>query len=520
MFKKRAASQSAESLIIPTFATIKSSQSDYSYPKYPKSYQDFIPTFKFKGLQTTVMLADLWSVLEALVDEASVEAKTAFEKIMNSLPTDKFIPVRTTDKARLNERLLVNPWYIFIDQEEGIRLRPFFAKAIDRSLKNGEPNYLQAIDGVLSRLCQIPVSAPNLSAKEQERYPVVHDQAISSEILLLIIDVYVNQQLPPLTENENAFIWKEQITEQTKQQEKNKAEMLRLETSIPEKSATIKELERKIAKESVVAEAKQNQVSYENERIKKAIESKRIEIQELEDKILLEKNEHKKMEAEGLEAQRLLLKVDNNFQILKYDENTQTIELEDTKRNYDKATRMTSWMTQKVDMFRAEIIAQLNDNVVDAKVTPVIATEKMSPLQSAMPLPVLPTKFSPAKETEKTNDVVGANKISPDKSLSSTSLTATISPVKDRMTKALALKTNVPWPPPPPPPLPLQEKVGTPTSSPEKVKTPLSAAYNRVSGVLQQQCEEEKTVMRGKDRPPPPSPQKKAGAGPQPPVHL
>lgn len=350
-----------------TFEMIESSQSDYAYPKYPQSYQDFIPKFTLTGTQTTVMLADLWSVLDALVEENSLKAKGAFENIMQSLPMNKLIPVRITDKAQSQERMLINPWYIFINLEEGITLRPFFEKTMNSYVTKGDFSYLQSINTALNRLLTTSIPTLNLSIKEQKHYPVIHDYSFSLEQFLTVIDAILNQKYFIKINYESAYLIKEKIAKIENKKERQQAEILRLETDIPKLTDTIKELKKTVAKQVMLQEVEKNKAATENERIHSAIENKKNKIKELEDKIVAAQSDRDRMEKEDLNMQKRLLQVNADVQLLTQNEDAQRYESDDTKRNYEKAARMVSWLTQKVDLFRREIITQLNAQINETK---------------------------------------------------------------------------------------------------------------------------------------------------------
>ncbi len=331
-----------------------SEQSRYQFPQYPQSYTDFIPTFKLRGKQTTVMLADLWLVLEALIaDEYLINAHTSFYSILNSLP-DELIPVRITNDK--NDRLLVSPWYIFVDPDSNFTLRPFFQKAIIKSLEEDNHSYLNVISKHLKKI-SVSKESSVPALRQPDRYKATYNFDVSEEKLLATINTFLDKRYISLNhQQEDLAKLREEVTAKESHYQ---SELLHLSAIIDRKRAELFQLKRELSEKNMRHSSQHKELRKENHIGRRLVDEEAEEIKKLEEKIAEKRAKNGETQDEILRLESRLRVIESDFNELEQAEHHQKIAYEYEKQQYDKSSDITLWLAKEIDALRVELMQRL-----------------------------------------------------------------------------------------------------------------------------------------------------------------
>jgi hypothetical protein len=343
---------------------IPSEQSDYKYPKYPESYTDFIPTFKLRGKQTTVMLADLWSVLEALVDNPSLmQAHASFQNIVDSLPNE-LIPVRITNDKQ--DRMLVSSWYIFVDPDSHFTLRPFFQKAIIKFLEEDNFSYLNIINEYLNKISvSKEYSVPAL--RRADRYKATHNFNISEEQLLATINSFLDSRYISLIQQQESLATLRKTV--TEQESHDQSTLLFLNASIDRKRTELFQLKRQFDDQKMKNSSQHKELKKENHTRLSFVDKDAEAIIELEKNIYEKRAENDKIQSQLLQVESRLRTIQNNFNELMQEESHEKIAYESSKGQFDQSVEITRWLAERIEALRVELM-QKSEKSVDVVMSP------------------------------------------------------------------------------------------------------------------------------------------------------
>lgn len=334
-----------------------SEQSRYQFPQYPQSYTDFIPTFKLRGKQTTVMLADLWLVLEALIaDEYLINAHTSFYSILNSLP-DELIPVRITNNK--DDRILVSPWYIFVDPDSNFTLRPFFQKAIIKSLEEDNHSYLNVISKHLEKI-SVSKGSSVPALRRPDRYKATYNFDVSEAQLLAAINRFLDSRYISLNQQqENLATLRKTVTEKENQ---DQSELLHLNASIDRKRAELFQLKRQFDDKKIKNSSQHKELKKENQRVS-FVDKEAEAITELEENIAEKRTRNGEIQDQILQLEYRLRVIESDFNELKREEHHQKIAYEHEKQQYSKSSEITLWLAEKIEALRVELLQRAQKSI-------------------------------------------------------------------------------------------------------------------------------------------------------------
>ena len=335
-----------------------SEQSRYQFPQYPQSYTDFIPTFKLRGKQTTVMLADLWLVLEALIaDEHLINAHTSFYYILNSLP-DELIPVRITNDK--DDRILVGPWYIFVDPDSNFTLRPFFQKAIIKSLAEDNYSYLNVINEHLKKI-SVSKESSVPALRRPDRYKATYNFDVSEAQLLAAINRFLDSRYISLNQQqENLAKLRKTVTEKENQ---DQSELLHLNASIDRKRAEIFQLKRQFDDKKIKNSSQHKELKKENHIRVSFVDKEAEAIKELEENIVEKRTRNGEIQDQILQLESRLRVIESDFNELKREEHHQKIAYEHEKQQYSKSSEITLWLAEKIEALRVELLQRSQESI-------------------------------------------------------------------------------------------------------------------------------------------------------------
>nr|MBP9726034.1 hypothetical protein [Gammaproteobacteria bacterium] len=337
---------------------IASQQSKYQYPQYPKSYRDFIPVFKARGTQTTVMLADLWQVLEKLIeDQFSMQAHESFSNIVDSLPDD-LIPVRITNNKQ--DRMLVCPWYIFVDPDSTFTLRPFFQKAIIKSLEEDNHSYLNIINQQLEKISTSKKYSLRALRRPDVYYKATYNFNVSEEQLLATINTFLDSRYISLNQQqEDLAKLREEVTAK---ESHDQSELLRLNVSIDRKRAKCFQLKRELFENS----SQPTEVKKENHIGRRFVDEEAEEIKKLEEKITKIRTRNGEIQDQILRLESRLRVIESDFNELEQAEHHQENAYEHEKQQYSESSKTTLWLAEKIEALRVELLqrSEKSDDVM------------------------------------------------------------------------------------------------------------------------------------------------------------
>lgn len=348
-------------------------------PQYPTSYQDFIPdeiNFLKGGVktkQTTMMLADFWSVLEDLLEETGYESMNSFIEVINSLPTDKLMAVRVTSNTA--ERMLVNPWYVFVDTENNNQLRPFVKKAIAKFFKENNGGYIAPISSKLDGLNDHPVLE---MPKDPKRYLHIHNTALSNEQITSIISNYIaeihaassEEQANELAQLKQAIKGKEQNIEEQRDR------LQQLQKQIAEDEAQTQEIIFQINNQNSTSE----KLNKENSLLKQTIPKIESDIENLKSEIIELESEKEKLKADEIIVEKRILRIENDVAEFNRRRELQQLENANVCSNHAKYSAVNNWLTEKIDALRIEVVQKMSASA------PVVAhTQGKKAVQEIVP---------------------------------------------------------------------------------------------------------------------------------------